>query len=138
MLVKSCWCNSCCLCSGNATETQDAVVYINGYDSTHSGHVTLAVLWSPLCNPINMSIHVMVCLKFWVDCYLLIDTHCWELMKAMGSHHSLHCKCDEDHGLSITVCRISCSFRGILCWLHFCVSVESRTFSVGLNQMNLM
>jgi hypothetical protein len=31
----------------------------------------------------------MVCPSFWEDCYMLIYTHCWELMNAVGSHGSL-------------------------------------------------
>ncbi len=30
-----------------------------------------------------------VCLEFWVDYYILIDTFCQELMKSVGSHVSL-------------------------------------------------
>jgi hypothetical protein len=31
----------------------------------------------------------MVCLKFWVDNYILTYTHCQELTKSLGSHGSL-------------------------------------------------
>jgi hypothetical protein len=31
----------------------------------------------------------MVCPSFWEDYYMLIYTHCWELMNSMGSHGSL-------------------------------------------------
>jgi hypothetical protein len=30
----------------------------------------------------------MVCSSFWADYYLLIYTHCWELMNLVGSHGS--------------------------------------------------
>jgi hypothetical protein len=30
----------------------------------------------------------MVCPSFWEDYYMLIYTHCWELMNSMGSHGS--------------------------------------------------
>ncbi len=32
---------------------------------------------------------MMVCLSFWADSYMFIYTHCWELMKSVGSHGSL-------------------------------------------------
>jgi hypothetical protein len=32
---------------------------------------------------------IKVCLEFWVDYYILIDTFCQELMKSVGSHVSL-------------------------------------------------
>ncbi len=44
--------------SGNATETQDT------------------------------NFVIMVCLKSWSDNRILICTHCWELMKSLGSHCS--------------------------------------------------
>jgi hypothetical protein len=44
--------------SGNATETQDT------------------------------NFVIMVCLKSWSDNRTLICTHCWELMKSLGSHCS--------------------------------------------------
>jgi hypothetical protein len=31
----------------------------------------------------------MVCPSFWEDYYMLIYTHCWELMNSVGSHGSL-------------------------------------------------
>jgi Na+-translocating ferredoxin:NAD+ oxidoreductase RnfD subunit len=31
----------------------------------------------------------MVCSSFWADYYMLIYTHCWELMNSVGSHDSL-------------------------------------------------
>ncbi len=31
---------------------------------------------------------IMVCPSFWEDYYLLIYTHCWELMNSVGSHGS--------------------------------------------------
>jgi hypothetical protein len=31
----------------------------------------------------------MVCPSFWEDYYMLICTHCWELMNSVGSHGSL-------------------------------------------------
>jgi hypothetical protein len=31
----------------------------------------------------------MVCPSFWADYYMLIYTHCWELMNSVGSHGSL-------------------------------------------------
>jgi hypothetical protein len=31
----------------------------------------------------------MVCPSFWEDYYMLIYTHCWELMNSLGSHGSL-------------------------------------------------
>jgi uncharacterized membrane protein YkvI len=30
----------------------------------------------------------MVCPSFWADYYMLIYTHCWELMNLVGSHSS--------------------------------------------------
>jgi hypothetical protein len=30
----------------------------------------------------------MVCPSFWADYYMLIYTHCWELMNSVGSHGS--------------------------------------------------
>jgi hypothetical protein len=30
----------------------------------------------------------MVCPSFWADYYMLIHTHCWELMNSVGSHGS--------------------------------------------------
>jgi uncharacterized membrane protein len=30
----------------------------------------------------------MVCPSFWVDYYMLIYTHCWDLMNLVGSHGS--------------------------------------------------
>jgi hypothetical protein len=30
----------------------------------------------------------MVCPSFWEDYYMLIYTHCWELMNSVGSHGS--------------------------------------------------
>jgi hypothetical protein len=30
----------------------------------------------------------MVCPSFWADYYMLIYTHCWELMDSVGSHGS--------------------------------------------------
>jgi hypothetical protein len=32
---------------------------------------------------------IMVCPSFWKDYYMLIYTHCWELMNSVGSHGSL-------------------------------------------------
>jgi hypothetical protein len=32
---------------------------------------------------------IMVCPSFWEDYYMLIYTHCWELMNSVGSHGSL-------------------------------------------------
>ncbi len=32
---------------------------------------------------------IMVCPSFWEDYYMLIYTHCWELMNTVGSHGSL-------------------------------------------------
>jgi hypothetical protein len=31
----------------------------------------------------------MVCPSFWEDYYMLIYTHCWELMNSVGNHSSL-------------------------------------------------
>ncbi len=31
---------------------------------------------------------IMVCPSFWEDYYMLIYTHCWELMNSVGSHGS--------------------------------------------------
>jgi hypothetical protein len=31
----------------------------------------------------------MVCPSFWEDYYMLIYTHCWEVMNSVGSHGSL-------------------------------------------------
>jgi hypothetical protein len=57
----------------------------------------------------------MVCPSFWEDYYMLIYTHCWELMNSVGSHGSLSllfvmkvmvchfvtAVCDEGDGLSL-------------------------------------
>jgi hypothetical protein len=32
---------------------------------------------------------IMVCPSFWEDYYMLIYTHCWEMMNSVGSHGSL-------------------------------------------------
>jgi hypothetical protein len=45
---------------------------------------------------------IMVCLKFWVDYYILMYSHCQELMNSLGSHGSsllfIH---DEGDGLTL-------------------------------------
>jgi len=34
-------------------------------------------------------VYIEVCPSFWEDYYMLIYTHCWELMNSVGSHGSL-------------------------------------------------
>jgi hypothetical protein len=44
---------------------------------------------------------IMVCPSFWEDYYMLIYTHCWELMNSVGSHGSSTAVRDEGDGLSL-------------------------------------
>jgi hypothetical protein len=37
---------------------------------------------------VQMGSFIMVCPSFWEDYYMLIYTHCWELMNSVGSHGS--------------------------------------------------
>jgi hypothetical protein len=80
---------------------------------------------------------IMVCPSFWEDYYMLIYTHCWELMNSVGSHSSsslpsmMNAVCDEGAGLSLCL-RLSWGYDCTHCCVTFncCCGDFSATLSL--------
>ncbi len=76
---------------------------------------------------------IMVCPSFWEDYYMLIYTHCWELMNSVGSRGSSSLPHDEGGGLSLCE-RLSWGYDGTHCRVTFnCCCGDFSATSSSLN-----